>query len=160
MSYGFYQPTDHHPRGLPAWGTFVRRVRARRSPIVQGHGRWPERSSGTVRTRGSPTASLSAVAVIRIARLCASIGVAVCLVLIGVWKASSAAHLWAISDAVTGFMPVLWPASFGLMAIHAGSTTSGVIFVYTILILVNAVLYGIVGVVVAALIRFMIARGT
>jgi len=57
-------------------------------------------------------------------------------------------------------MSVLWPASFGLMAIHAGSTASGVIFVYTILILVNAVLYGVVGVVVAALIKFMIARGT
>ena len=97
---------------------------------------------------------------IRIALLCASIGVAVCLVLVGVWKASSAADLWAISDAVTGLMSVLWPASFGLMAIHAGSTASGVIFVYTILILVNAVLYGVVGVVVAALIKFMIARGT
>jgi len=57
-------------------------------------------------------------------------------------------------------MPVLWPASLGLMAIHAGSTTSGVIFVYTILIMVNAVLYGVVGVVVAALIRFMIVRRT
>lgn len=97
---------------------------------------------------------------IRIVLLCASIGVAVCLALIGVWKASSAAHLWAISDAVTGLMPVLWPASLGLMAIHAGSTTSGVIFVYTILIMVNAVLYGVVGVVVAALIRFMIVRRT
>ena len=57
-------------------------------------------------------------------------------------------------------MPVLWPSSFGLMAIHAGSTTSVVIFVYMILILVNAVLYGVVGVVVAALVRLIIARGT
>ena len=97
---------------------------------------------------------------IRIAGLCASIGVAVCLVLIGAWKASSVAHLWAINDAVTGLMPVLWPASFGLMAIHAGSTTRGVILVYTILILVNGVVYGVVGVVVAALIRLMTARGT
>ena len=160
MSYGFYQPTNRHPWSLPAWGTFVRRVRARRTPIVQGHGGRPERSSGTVRISGSPTASLSAVAVIRIAGLCASIGVAVCLVLIGAWKASSVAHLWAINDAVTGLMPVLWPASFGLMAIHAGSTTSGVILVYTILILVNGVVYGVVGVVVAALIRLMTARGT
>jgi len=56
-------------------------------------------------------------------------------------------------------MPVLWPASFGLMAIHPGSTTSGVILVYTILILLNAVLYGVVGIVVAALIRLMTTRG-
>ena len=97
---------------------------------------------------------------IRIAGICASIGVAVCLVLIGVWKVGSVVHMWAISDAVTGLMPVLWPASFGLMAIHAGTTTSGVILIYTILILVNAVLYGVVGVVVAALIRLMTARGT
>ena len=97
---------------------------------------------------------------IRIAGICASIGGAVCLVLIGVWKVGSVVHLWAISDAVTGLMPVLWPASFGLMAIHAGTTTSGLILVYTILILVNAVLYGVVGVVVAALIRLMTARGT
>ena len=97
---------------------------------------------------------------IRIGVLCASIGVAVCLVLIGVWKASSAAHLWTISDSVTGLMPALWPASFGLMAIHAGSTTSDVILIYMILILVNAVLYGVVGIVVAALIRLIIARGT
>ncbi len=46
-----------------------------------------------------------------------------------------------------------WPASFGLMALQGGSTTSDVILVYTILILVNAVLYGVVGVVVAALIK-------
>jgi hypothetical protein len=49
-------------------------------------------------------------------------------------------------------MTVLWPASFGLMAIHAGSTTSDVILVYAILILVNAILYGAIGAVVAALI--------
>jgi len=39
------------------------------------------------------------------------------------------------------------------MAIHPGSTTSDVMLVYAILILVNAVLYGIIGAVVAALIR-------
>jgi hypothetical protein len=50
-------------------------------------------------------------------------------------------------------MTVLWPPSFGLMAIHAGSTTSDVILVYTILILLNAVLYGVIGAVVAALIK-------
>jgi len=97
--------------------------------------------------------------VIRIAGICASIGVAVCLVLIGIWKVGSVVHLLAISDAVTGIMPVLWPASFGLMVIHPGSTTSGVILVYTILILVNAVVYGVVGVVVAALIRLMSPQG-
>src|SRR5215813_10574621 len=149
MSHGFYQPTNCHPRSLPAWGTFVRRVRARRAPIMQGLGDRPERPSGTVRTSGSPTPSLSAVAVIRIAGIGASIGVAVCLILIGAWKVSSVVHLWTISDSVTGLMPVLWPASFGLMAIHPGSTTSGVILVYTILILLNAVLYGVVGIVVA-----------
>ena len=96
---------------------------------------------------------------IRIAGIGASIGVAVCLILIGVWKVSSVVHLWTIGDSVTGLMPVLWPASFGLMAIHPGSTTSGVILVYTILILLNAILYGVVGIVVAALIRLMITRG-
>jgi hypothetical protein len=91
--------------------------------------------------------------VIRLAGLFASIGVAVCLVLIAAWKASEAAQLWTTSDAVTRLMPILWPASFGLMAIHAGSTTSSMILIYTILILVNAVLYGVVGIVVAALIK-------
>jgi len=88
--------------------------------------------------------------VIRVAGLFALIGVAVCLVLIAVWKASSAAQLWTISDVVTRLMPVLWPASFGLMAIHPGSTTSGVMLVYTILILVNALCYGVIGATIAA----------
>jgi len=91
--------------------------------------------------------------VIRLAGLFACVGVVVSLLLVGVWKASSAAQLWAISDAVTRLMPLLWPASLGLMAIHPGSTTSDVMLVYAILILVNAVLYGIIGAVVAALIR-------
>jgi cytochrome b len=90
---------------------------------------------------------------IRIVGLSSGIGVAVCLALIAAWKVSSAARLWTISDAVAGLMPVLWPASFGLMAIHPGSTPSGVVLVYTILILVNAALYGVIGVVVAGLIR-------
>ena len=90
---------------------------------------------------------------IRLAGLFACVGTAVCLLLIAVWKASSAAQLWTISRAVARLMTVLWPASFGLMAIHAGSTTSDVILVYTILILVNAVLYGVIGVVGAALIK-------
>ena len=90
---------------------------------------------------------------IRFAGLFACIGVAICLFLIAAWKASSAARLWVISDAVSRLMLFLWPASFGLMAIHAGSTTSDVILVDTILILVNAVLYGVVGVIVAALIE-------
>jgi hypothetical protein len=51
-------------------------------------------------------------------------------------------------------MPILWPASFGLMAIHAGSATSSMILIYAILILVNAALYGIIGFIVSALIRF------
>jgi energy-converting hydrogenase Eha subunit G len=93
--------------------------------------------------------------VIRIAGISACIGTGVCLVLISAWKASSAAQLWTISDAVSGLMLVLWPASFGLMAVHPGSTTSSVILVYTILILVNAVLYGVVGTVVAAFIRLV-----
>lgn len=92
-------------------------------------------------------------AVIRLAGLFACVGTAVCLLLIAAWKASAAAQLWAISDAVTRLMPVLWPASFGLMAIHPGSTTREVIFVYTILILVNTALYGVIGAVVAALIK-------
>jgi hypothetical protein len=50
-------------------------------------------------------------------------------------------------------MTILWPASFGLMAIHAGSTTGDVFLVYAILILANAVLYGVVGAIVAALIK-------
>jgi hypothetical protein len=91
--------------------------------------------------------------VIRIVGLSAGIGVAICLVLIAAWKLSSAAQLWTISDAVTGIMPALWPASLGLMALHPGSTTSGVVFIYTILIAVNAALYGVIGAVVAGLIR-------
>ena len=91
---------------------------------------------------------------IRLAGLFASIGVAVCLVLIAAWKASEAAQLWTISDAVTRLAPILWPASFGLLAIHAGSTTGSMILIYTILILVNGVLYGIIGFIVSALIRF------
>ena len=91
---------------------------------------------------------------IRLTGLFACIGVAVCLVLIAAWKASEAAQFLTTSDAVTRLMPILWPASFGLMAIHAGSTTSSMILIYAILILVNAVLYGIIGFIVSALIRF------
>lgn len=112
-----------------------------------------ERPSGAIRFGGSPAAALSTLAVIRIGGLSACIGVVVCLILIAVWKVSSAAQLWTISDAVAGLMSVLWPASFGLMAIHPGSTTSAVILVYTILILANAVVYGVIGAVVAGLIR-------
>lgn len=90
---------------------------------------------------------------IRLAGLSACVGISVCLVLIAVWKASSAARLWTISDAISRLAPVLWPASVGLMALQGGSTTSEVILVYTILILVNAVLYGLIGFVVGALIR-------
>ena len=103
----------------------------------------------------APTRSLSAAAMIRLAGLFSGIGVVVCLVLIAAWKASSAAHLWTISDAVTRLMLVLWPASFGMMAINPGSTTSDVILTYSILILVNAVLYGLIGVVVAAIMNFV-----
>jgi hypothetical protein len=91
--------------------------------------------------------------VIRLAGMFACVGTAVCLLLIAVWKVSSAAQLWTINRAVVSLMTVLWPASFGLMAIHAGSTTRDVILVYTILILINAALYGLIGVVVAAFIK-------
>ncbi|MGH7486032.1 MAG: hypothetical protein ACREMY_10595, partial [bacterium] len=80
---------------------------------------------------------------IRLAGLFGCVGAAVCLLLIACWKMSSAAQLWTISRAVVGLMTVLWPASLGLMAIHAGSTTRDVILVYTILILINAALYGL-----------------
>lgn len=90
---------------------------------------------------------------IRLAGLFAGVGTAVCLLLITAWKVSSVAQLWTVSRAVASLMTVLWPASFGLMAIHAGSTTRDVILVYTILILINAVLYGFIGAVVAALVK-------
>ncbi len=90
---------------------------------------------------------------IRLAGRFACVGIAVCLLLIAAWKASSAAQLWTISRAVARLMTVLWPASFGLMALHSGSTTSDVILIYTVLILVNAVLYGVIGSFVAALIK-------
>lgn len=90
---------------------------------------------------------------IRLTTLFACVGTTVCLLLIAVWKISSAAQSWTISRAVADLMTVLWPASFGLMAIHAGSSTRDVILVYTVLILINAVLYGLIGAVVAAFIR-------
>ena len=89
----------------------------------------------------------------RLGGLFACIGVAVCLFLIAAWKATAASQLWTISDAVTGLMLVLWPASFGLVAIHPASTTRDVFIVYAILIMINAVLYGVVGVAVASIIR-------
>jgi hypothetical protein len=95
---------------------------------------------------------------IRLAALFASAGIAVCLFLIAAWKASEAAQLWTVSDVITRFMPILWPASFGLMAIHAGSTTGSMIIIYTILVLVNGVLYGILGLAVSLLMKFQ--RGT
>jgi hypothetical protein len=91
--------------------------------------------------------------VIRLAGLFACVGTAVCLFLIAAWKVCAAAQLWTIDRALARLTAVLWPASFGLMALHAGSTTSDVILVYTILILVNALLYGVIGAVVAALIK-------
>jgi hypothetical protein len=98
--------------------------------------------------------------VIRLATLCGSIGVAVCLLLIAGWKISSIAGFWTISSAIARIAPVLWPASIGLMAIHGGSATSGVILVYAILILINGALYAAIGVIVAALIKLATARGT
>jgi hypothetical protein len=90
---------------------------------------------------------------IRLAGLFACTGVAISLLLIVAWKVSAASQLWTISDAVTRLMLVLWPTSFGLMALHRGSTTSDVILVYTALILANAVLYSVVGTIVAALVK-------
>jgi hypothetical protein len=91
---------------------------------------------------------------IRFAARGALIGVAVCVLLIAVWKASAAARLWTISGAVERIAPALWPASFGLMAIHPDSTTTDIVVVYAILILLNAVFYAAVGVVVGVFIRF------
>jgi hypothetical protein len=91
--------------------------------------------------------------VIRLTGLFAGCGVALCLVLVAAWKATEAAQLWTISDAVTRLMAILWPASSGLMAIHAGSTTGSMILIYTILILVNGVFYGIIGLIVSVVIR-------
>ena len=89
----------------------------------------------------------------RLAGLFASAGVVVCLVLIAVWKASAVAQLWTVSDAVARIMLVLWPVSFGLMALQPGSTTADVILIYAVLILVNAVLYGLVGAIVGTLVK-------
>lgn len=90
---------------------------------------------------------------IRLAGLFACIGVAVSLLLIAAWKASVAAQLWTIDGVLARLTPVLWPASMGAMALHAGSTTSDVIVLYTVLILANGVVYGVIGVVVAALMK-------
>ena len=92
---------------------------------------------------------------VRLAGLCAGIGLLVCLLLITIWKAGNALGLDHIGEAVSGMMLVLWPASLLLMALHAGSSTSDVIFVYTVLILVNAILYGLVGLATGALIRII-----
>lgn len=90
---------------------------------------------------------------IRLVVLFASAGAALSVLLVAAWKVSAAAHLWTISRAIAGLMTVLWPASFGLMALHAGSTTSDVILLYVFLILTNALLYGLIGAVLAALIK-------
>jgi hypothetical protein len=90
---------------------------------------------------------------VRLASLFAGIGVLVCLALIAIWKAGVAAGLNHIDQVVSGMMLVLWPASFLLMALHAGSSRNDVIFVYTVLILVNGILYGLLGLATGALMR-------
>jgi hypothetical protein len=93
------------------------------------------------------------VAVIRLAGLFACIGVAVSCLLTAAWKATFLAELWTISDAVPGLMLVLWPASFGLMALQPGATAVDVMLIYSVLILINGACYGVIGLVVGLLIK-------
>jgi hypothetical protein len=90
---------------------------------------------------------------VRLASLFAGIGVLVCLALIAIWKAGVAAGLNHIDQVVSGMMLVLWPASFLLMALHGGSSRNDVMLMYMVLILVNAILYGLVGLAAGALMR-------
>jgi hypothetical protein len=76
-----------------------------------------------------------------------------CLVLIAIWKAGAAVGLAHTDEVVSGMALVLWPASFLLMALHGGSSRNDVVLGYTVLILVNAVLYGLVGLAAGALMR-------
>jgi hypothetical protein len=90
---------------------------------------------------------------LRFAWVSSGIGVLVCLVLITIWKAGAAVGLVHTDEVVSGMMLVLWPASFLLMALHSGSSRNDVILVYTVLILVNALLYGLVGLAAGVLMR-------
>ena len=91
---------------------------------------------------------------IRLVGLFACVGVVVACILTLAWKATFAAELWTISDAIPGLMLLLWPASFSLMAIQPDATTADVIFVYSVVILLNGACYGVIGLVVGLLIRF------
>jgi hypothetical protein len=77
----------------------------------------------------------------------------VSLILIAIWKAGVAVGLVHMADVVLGMSLILWPAIVFTMGLSAGSTTRDIILVYTVLILVNAVLYGLVGLAVAVLMR-------
>jgi hypothetical protein len=93
------------------------------------------------------------MAAVRLAGLFAGIGVLVCLALIGIWKAGVAIGMDHTDEVVSGLMLVLWPASFLLMALKPGSSRNDVMFIYTVLILVNGILYGLVGLATGALMR-------
>lgn len=97
---------------------------------------------------------------IRLAGAFACIGVAVACILTAVWKATAVAELWTISDAIPGLMLLLWPASFGLMAIQPGATTADVVLVYAVLVVVNGACYGVIGLVIGLLIRRAGGPGT
>jgi hypothetical protein len=92
-------------------------------------------------------------ALVRFAGVSSGIGVLVCLVLIAIWKAGVAVGLAHTDEVVSGMMLVLWPASFLLMALHGGSSRNDVMLMYMVLILVNAILYGLVGLAAGALMR-------
>lgn len=84
---------------------------------------------------------------IRLAALFSCVGVAVPFILIAIWKTGIAP-----SGALTTFFLVLWPASFGLMALQ-GAKPGEVLLTYSVLIAANGVLYGVIGLLVGLLKR-------
>lgn len=90
---------------------------------------------------------------IRIAGVFAAMGIVISLVLLVAWKASSGAGIWAISDAVARVMPIAWPASLWLMAVHPGSTVAEIVGLYIIVVLANGAVYCAIGVILGGVVR-------
>jgi len=98
---------------------------------------------------------------IRLALRFGCLGVAICPVLIGLWKLVEVLKLPPEVDSVvqTLFL-VLWPPSLGLMALDGRQARAEVLLVYAVVIMANALLYAVVGLLVGAIGRLLFRPGS
>ena len=97
---------------------------------------------------------------IRRVLLFACVGVAICPVLIGLWKIGEAVKLPPeVDSSLQGLFLVFWPPSLGLMALHGHHTRAEVLLVYAVLTIANGLLYAVVGLLLGVIGRLMFRPG-